>query len=252
MVESLCPCPLCARHIRVSEEYCHFCGAGVRFAPVTAPRGRLSQLRREVQLAFGASLLGVATASCVPDARSAPAAIPKGAESVPKRVGEAQKLAASTPGPADASANRASVTNRDAEPAPTVVAIYGGSSVAIYETVEYARDSLVIDAEGERTLLALKEVLDAFDCDIAIQGHAGRDEAKAAEWLSKRRAELVRQKLIALGADAKRLDVEAFGASRPRATSQGAPALDRRVSFSFHANVNGDRRGCDESDRRAQ
>ncbi|HYJ10316.1 MAG TPA: OmpA family protein [Polyangiaceae bacterium] len=252
MVESLCPCPLCARHIRVSENYCHFCGVGVRFASAAALRGRLSHLRREVQIAFGASLLGVATASCVPDPRGASAATPEGAESMSKRAGGARKRAESTPDPADASANRASVMNGDAEPAPAVVAIYGGSSVAIYETVEYARDSLVIDAEGERTLVALKEVLGAFDCDIAIQGHAGRDEAKAAEWLSKRRAELVRQRLIALGADGKRLDVEAFGASRPRTTSHGAPARDRRVSFFFHANVNGHRRGCDESDRRAQ
>lgn len=194
-------------------------------------------------MAFGASLLGVAAASCVPEPRSAVAPMPTPAPTAPQR-GEA------APRPDEAGASPApGASDVPTQPA-SVTAIYGSSSVAIDAEVEYSHNSLVIDAEGQRTLVALKEVLETFDCDVVIQGHAGRDEAQAAEWLSKRRAELVRARLIALGADAARLSLEAAGASRPRATSQRAPERDRRVSFTFHAGAEGSRRDCDESDRR--
>jgi outer membrane protein OmpA-like peptidoglycan-associated protein len=206
-------------------------------------RGRLAHLRREVQMAFGASLLGVATVSCVAGPRSTVAVAPKPAPTAHRPV-------EGVANPGEVSAGSASSGSDEATRPGAVAAIYGSSAIAIDAEVEYARNSLAIDAEGERTLVALKELLETFDCDVAIEGHAGRDEAKAAEWLSKRRAELVRDRLLALGADAERLSVEAAGASRPKATSQHAPERDRRVSFSFHAKVNGTRRDCDESDRR--
>lgn len=195
--------------------------------------GRLAGLRREVQMVFGASLLGIATASCVPEPRNVQALTPK----PPPPLHEPAK-------------EQATGGSGDAGPPSAAVPVYGGSSVAIHAEVEYTRHSLVIDAEGERTLAALKEALEAFDCDISIQGHAGRDETNAAEWLSKRRAELVRERLIALGVDGSRLSVQGFGASRLRETSAHAPGRDRRVSFLFHAKANSGQRACDESDRR--
>jgi len=222
-------------------------------------RGRLAGLRREVQLAFGASLLGVATASCVAEPRTAQSLTPKAvlplhdvAEVTPTAAKGAQQSTESVPKPDDAGTNHAPAASGDARSSDAMVPIYGESSVAIHNEVEYSRNSLVIDAEGERTLMALKELLDAFDCDILIRGHAGRDEAKAAEWLSKRRAELVRERLIAIGVDSKRLSVEARGVSPLRVTSPRAPSRDRRVSFIFHAKSNSIPRACDESDRRQQ
>lgn len=164
----------------------------------------------------------------------------------------AHEVVESTPQAREADASGAAGASGDAEPSGTVVAIYGSSAVAIHSTIEYSHDSLLIDAAGEGTLAALREVLDAFDCDIEIQGHAGRDEAKAAAWLSRRRAELVRERLITLGADPKRLTIRAFGAAQPRARSSAALARDRRVSFSFHAVQDGVRRACDRANRREQ
>jgi outer membrane protein OmpA-like peptidoglycan-associated protein len=193
-------------------------------------------------MAFGTSLLGIATASCVPEQRSAPSATPTSGIRGRSSVSPAPKTGAS-------GIDRAP-TPPDPDPPRSVVAIYGGPSVAIHSQIEYSHGSLVIDAEGERTLVALKELLAAFECDIVIQGHAGRDEAKTAEWLSKRRAENVRDRLIALGVDGERLSVEALGTSRPRAGSPAAPARDRRVSFAFHARPAADRQDCRASDRR--
>jgi outer membrane protein OmpA-like peptidoglycan-associated protein len=226
----------------------------VRFRPTAniALRGRVANLRREVQMVFGASLLGVVTASCVSDPHGASALTPdtvsrakEGAEHPPIAQENAERAARPGDGAADSSRSRA-----DAPSASAMVAIYGGSSVAIHDEVKYARDSLVIDAEGERTLAALKEALDEFDCDILIQGHASRDEANAAEWLSRRRAELVRQRLLALGVDARRLSIEGRGASPLSATTPRVLDRDRRVSFLFHAGGSNGHRSCDESDRR--
>jgi outer membrane protein OmpA-like peptidoglycan-associated protein len=209
-------------------------------------------------MVFGASLLGIATASCVPEPRSAQGATPKsvhpghggGAEDAPSGGGGTEPSTERVPRPSDADTTQASAASSNARSASTVVAIYGGSSVAIHDEIEYTSNSLVIDAAGERTLVALKDVLDAFDCDILIQGHAGRDETNAAEWLSKRRAELVRERLIALGVDGSRLSVEVHGASALGATRLRALGRDRRVSFWFHAGANSNRRACDEFDRR--
>jgi X-X-X-Leu-X-X-Gly heptad repeat protein len=252
----------------------------VRFLPAqsVALRGRLADLRREVQMVFGASLLGVATASCIPEPRSASAPPPKlasqvqdgasqaqdgasqvqdgasqvqdGASQAPSGGADAKQNTESAPKPGDGAAEASSGSSGDTHSASAVVAIYGGSSVAIHDEINYARHSLVIDAEGERTLAALKEALDAFDCDILILGHAGRDEANSAEWLSKRRAELVRDRLIALGVDGRRLSIEVRGSSALRATSPVAAYRDRRVSFLFHASGSSSQHSCDESDRR--
>jgi outer membrane protein OmpA-like peptidoglycan-associated protein len=231
----------------------------VRFLPPSsvALRGRLADLRREVQMVFGASLLGVATAGCIPEPRSASAAPPKlasqvqdGAEPAPSGGADANQNTESASKPGDGAAEASSGSSSDTRSASAVVAIYGGSSVAIHDEINYARHSLVIDGEGERTLAALKEALDAFDCDILILGHAGRDEANSAEWLSKRRAELVRERLIALGVDGTRLGIEARGSSALRATSPATTNRDRRVSFVFHASGSSSQHSCDESDRR--
>jgi outer membrane protein OmpA-like peptidoglycan-associated protein len=208
-------------------------------------------------MVFGASLLGVATTSCVPEPRSAQApakpvlSLHDGADRKPTTGNSPPASTESAPNPSATGTKPSAPSATDeARPPSSVVAIYGGSSVAIHDEVEYTRNSLVIDGEGERTLAALKELLEAFDCDVLLQGHAGRDEAKAAEWLSKRRAELVRDRLIALGVDSSRLSVETRTASLRRETRPRAPGRDRSVSFVFHAKANSSRVACEESDRR--
>lgn len=65
-MSALSPCPDCARHVRVDERACPFCGAGVALEPppLRVPSRRLG---RAALFAFRAAVIGaggVATAAC--------------------------------------------------------------------------------------------------------------------------------------------------------------------------------------------
>jgi hypothetical protein len=86
-------------------------------------------------------------------------------------------------------------------------------------------------------------------CPVCAR-HIRSGEANAARWLSKRRAELARERLIKLGIDRRRIKVDVHGASPLPATSPAAADRDRRVSFVFRTSGDDTNRSCDESDRR--
>jgi hypothetical protein len=56
------PCPSCARHVRVSEADCPFCGAALsdEFRAAPRPRGPAARLSRAALFAFGSGTLAVA------------------------------------------------------------------------------------------------------------------------------------------------------------------------------------------------
>jgi hypothetical protein len=70
MKPQLCPCPSCARHIRMVETACPFCRAALpdsfRFGPLPERQSRL--LSRAALFALGASLIGAA--ACDGDAKT--------------------------------------------------------------------------------------------------------------------------------------------------------------------------------------
>ena len=81
----------------------------------------------------------------------------------------------------------------------------------------------------------VKEILMANPKGVVlIQGHASEDGGSMYNMtLSKKRAESVKSKLIELGVDSSRLEVEAYGETKPigdNSTSVGR-ANSRRVEF---------------------
>ena len=81
----------------------------------------------------------------------------------------------------------------------------------------------------------VKEILMANPNGVVlIQGHASEDGGSEYNMsLSKKRAESVKSKLIELGIDSSRLEVEAYGETQPKgdnSTSVGR-ANSRRVEF---------------------
>ena len=69
---------------------------------------------------------------------------------------------------------------------------------------------------------------------VLIQGHASEDGGSSYNMtLSRNRAEAVKSKLIELGIDSSRLEVEAYGESKPKGdnTTPMGRANSRRVEF---------------------
>jgi hypothetical protein len=64
VANTLAPCPTCARHIRVRDSLCPFCGAvlGESFRTVPAPRALATRLTRAALYALGAGTIGLASA----------------------------------------------------------------------------------------------------------------------------------------------------------------------------------------------
>jgi len=91
---------------------------------------------------------------------------------------------------------------------------------------------------GSKVMDALNKVKDILDNNpngvVLIQGHASEDGGSEYNMtLSRKRAEAVKNKLIELGIDSSRLEVEAYGETKPKgdnSTSVGR-ANSRRVEF---------------------
>jgi outer membrane protein OmpA-like peptidoglycan-associated protein len=225
----LCPCPRCARHVRLSEPACPFCGSAVRFEIVSTPfEGRLDRLRREAQLVFGAGLFGVVTASCQPEH---PARVPLPPnESPPGRSEERvadwdERDAGPKAEPKDAGADSRPF-HADPEDLGVGIPMYGMSGFFIRHEITFESGSAELSAKGRETLGLVKEVLDQVECYLLIDGYADKNEPLPKE-LSKRRAETVRRALLELGIQRWRLAIEAHGTNAPYASSA-------KVSFRMH------------------
>ena len=91
---------------------------------------------------------------------------------------------------------------------------------------------------GSKVMNALEEVKSILMANpngvVLIQGHASEDGGASYNMtLSRKRAEAVKTKLVELGVDPSRLEVEAYGETKPKgdnSTSVG-PANSRRVEF---------------------
>ena len=100
----------------------------------------------------------------------------------------------------------------------------------------FAADSYrIMGAKTKKAFDALKVILDENpEGIVVIQGHASEDGAADYNLsLSRKRAEAVRARLIELGVDAARLEVEAFGETvlaGDNSTAEGR-AKSRRVEF---------------------
>ena len=91
---------------------------------------------------------------------------------------------------------------------------------------------------GSKVMNALEEVKTILMSNpkgvVLIQGHASEDGGSTYNMtLSKSRAESVKSKLIELGIDSSRLEVEAYGETKPKGdnTTPVGRANSRRVEF---------------------
>lgn len=92
-------------------------------------------------------------------------------------------------------------------------------------------------ADGQRGQLArAAEILCEHPLRVVVSGHADRSEGRTAavlEGIGLRRAEVVRERLIALGVPAERIEVRSLGATDPQDPGRTAAgrAFNRRVEF---------------------
>jgi OmpA-OmpF porin, OOP family len=102
--------------------------------------------------------------------------------------------------------------------------------------VHFQYGSAAVSAEAEFMLREVAEVMKAHAeiTLVAVEGHAYLDVGKQTTGdVSRRRAELVRDRLVAKGVESRRLVVVAHGSTRPienNATAAGR-ARNRRVEF---------------------
>jgi outer membrane protein OmpA-like peptidoglycan-associated protein len=143
-----------------------------------------------------------------------------------------------TPMPADIpAAPTATETAATAPPAPPrVVIVCNDCNARPIPQIHFSYASAVIPADAE---IVLREVVETMKAHpeikvVAIEGHADLDEGKRiTSDISRRRAEAVRDRLIAKGVAPARLVVEANGSAKPldnNATIAGR-ARNRRVQF---------------------
>jgi len=177
-------------------------------------------LRREVQLTLGATLFGVAAANCAAGERQAlpnsPQVIEPGWTPDPPGADASIEAAARVDAGAlsDASASADADADAGIDRHASVVPVYGDSYYVLPSAVVFEPNSVSIDAEGEQVLARVKAGMDFTGCDVTIDGFASPEEAASAEWLSKKRAEAVRRRLIELGVPKERLAIRPRGVTR--------------------------------------
>jgi outer membrane protein OmpA-like peptidoglycan-associated protein len=121
--------------------------------------------------------------------------------------------------------------DEDGCPDRTLVRIIS-CSIRIDEEVRFRRNSTRIEPVSEDLLDAVASVMADYPrfTAIALTGHADPGERDPAG-LSRRRAEAVRDELVARGVEAERLRVEARGDAEALETGGDDPARNRRVTF---------------------
>ena len=127
------PCPSCARHARVSEAACPFCGAPFAdaFRSSPRPKGPGARLTRAALVAFGT--LGTGSLALTPACSSSSSAAPTGGGETNDSGGTAMPLYGATPIEADANAVYGSpAIPLDAEAdGPVATPLYGAPAIPL-------------------------------------------------------------------------------------------------------------------------
>jgi outer membrane protein OmpA-like peptidoglycan-associated protein len=151
---------------------------------------------------------------------------------VPGKVGESSDASAATdaarvPSSVDAGADAAVAEQ------PRWVSIYGGSVLAILDTIPFAPGSAIVPKTKEVSDLAgkLAFFLRTQPHRIRVDGHSDASEGEAGKRLSLERAEHVRAALVAHGADPSRVTAVGHGAQQPLESTRAGRTLNPRVSF---------------------
>ena len=116
--------------------------------------------------------------------------------------------------------------------APTVVVT--GTAVEIRETIYFDLDKSTIKAKSFKLLDGVAAAINAHKLKISIEGHTDdRANDNYNMGLSQRRAEAVREYLIAKGVAADKLTAIGYGETRPKLKGKTKEARDanRRVEF---------------------
>jgi outer membrane protein OmpA-like peptidoglycan-associated protein len=121
----------------------------------------------------------------------------------------------------------------------SILANLDGSLIIRLSGLKFASGKSKIDSNYFDMLGRLKEALDIYsDRNVRIEGHTdNRGEVKANQKLSLKRAEAVRDFLIAAGTDGGRLKALGYGEVRPIASNEfeKGRAMNRRIDVAIDA-----------------
>jgi len=142
MSSRFAPCPECARHVKEGDSACPFCGAGVSFVSVPAPRTAAGRLSRSALFAASAVL---ATTGCSSSSSPSPQPLYGGIEvDAASASSSGGSLDGSSTPPEDGSGGTSPFEGGSVQPAygavaPTdasperfeggAIALYGGSPI---------------------------------------------------------------------------------------------------------------------------
>jgi hypothetical protein len=129
------PCPSCARHARVSEAACPFCGTPFAdaFRASPRPKGPGARLTRAALVAFGT--LGTGSLALTPACSSSSSAAPTGGGETNDSGGTAMPLYGATPIEADATPGASDAGVREGADAeaggPVATPLYGAPAIPL-------------------------------------------------------------------------------------------------------------------------
>jgi len=101
------------------------------------------------------------------------------------------------------------------------------------EPIRFKKSSRRVDSKGKKTLHKVYNLIKNIDdLTIEIQGHTDRrGEEKLNQWISKKRADSVKEYLIKKGISSKNIQTKGFGESKPLFTDNLHHANNRRVEI---------------------
>jgi outer membrane protein OmpA-like peptidoglycan-associated protein len=101
------------------------------------------------------------------------------------------------------------------------------------EPIRFKKSSRRVDSKGKKTLHKVYNLIKNIDdLTIEIQGHTDRrGKEKLNQWISKKRADSVKEYLIKKGISSKNIQTKGFGESKPLFTDNLHHANNRRVEI---------------------
>jgi OOP family OmpA-OmpF porin len=140
--------------------------------------------------------------------------------------------------PVQVAATRPPAPEPEPEPEPPSRVVVEAERIRVDEKIHFEIGSAEISTDSDSLLTEIAEVMNGNPHvrKVRIEGHT--DNQGAAPYnldLSRRRARAVRERLIANGVEAGRLESEGFGLSRPVETNDtdAGRAANRRVEFNI-------------------